>query len=496
MKIESDSLAKRDLWPLSSGQLAVRPGLRRHASLTNSGAWVVAGGFSLRNRYTNEIWHYVLHNDVSTEANLTLSIYDDRFSRFQALKVGTSGRPRAVGGAEIQGMLTIGSPDMPTLWGLVGSSMRFAVKQASDNSTTTAIAVPRGLVTRWVNRVAVANGNTQLISDPVAITGGDPRTFVAQNNNEAPAALCFGQHVGAGGMLVTCTSDGVWGLPEDAAAVQLVSESNSAWRLLSHHPTLAYETTCAVNGRLYGLTKRGFRLIDTEDGEETFLDEPYMTRLYGKRISIDDYRSCRIYGGDLGPIVVCEEQRAACFVDSARGFASWWTEPDTSMRSLAIRGLLRGDHGQQLLLTADGAYEAVGNFDGTTALSGANATQPFGLLHGVIAVSPAEEHTVRQIHVAASGGTADAVRAAVRGDGQTAACYNDPRALIIGADAWGAAAPKKYATAAMGANRLSFDVNSADMALEVGTTTCLSRLSSTIIVDESGSAKNRPQDRG
>ena len=56
--------------------------------------------------------------------------------------------------------------------------------------------------------IVIADGASLYISDPVAITGGSPRTFVAQNQNQRPG-LIVGVHEGANGQLVVVTSAGV-----------------------------------------------------------------------------------------------------------------------------------------------------------------------------------------------------------------------------------------------------------------------------------------------
>ena len=283
MLVDARPWAKLNMYPLPSGELAVRPGLRRLATPSASRKFV--GGFSVINPFTPEVWHYVF--DVATTAplNLKLTIYDEDFVAWQTFTVGANVDPRVITYAVVAEQLLICSPDFPTIFGMVGSGVRLAVKVDPDTAALTALEVPRGIVTAWNNRAVIADGNFIYVSDAVADSGGDVRTFVAQNKNGLPGPV-FGIHQAAGGALVAVTQAGVYGLDGSASAVDILDPQGTAWQKLNHHESFTFGSSCVVRGRVYGLTRKGYMLVDTESEREEQLNDPRLPRLYGPRICL------------------------------------------------------------------------------------------------------------------------------------------------------------------------------------------------------------------
>ena len=487
--IDAANLAKRNMATNGAGQLSTRPGLR---VLLDAGASKFYGGFTVRDGLVGEVQHVIIAGADAPPYDLELRVYSESFALLATVALNTNVIPRTVTSGMVLRELMIGSPDFPTLWGIAGGTYRIATKVEQDPVVLTALEVPDGILTQWVNRIVIASGTSLYFSDPVAITGGSPRTFVAQNQNARPGAI-FGLHIGAGGMLVCCTDQGTFGLDSSAAAVGIVGSNATDWRLLSHHETSSYGSTCAVNGRIYGLTKRGYRLIDVENAEEIDLDDPYMTRFLGTRISLDDYRTCRMYAGAEGPIIACDPMLALWVSEAEGGTSSWWTSPNaTADLDFRVFGVLREVDGSDLLLCASGVCAMGGNFDGEVLISSAFASQPQGILHGTLASVPHMNETVRAVHASAANAT---VSAAIRGDGQTSAAYEDNvNGPVIGTSTWGGS--WRHMTAPTVAHRLDFDVNSNDLAVEVGFSGADNRVQPRISVEDSKQGKDRPQDRG
>ncbi len=489
MLVDARPWSKRNVWRRPTGELAVRPGLRRLATPTGTRRWV--GGFSVQNPWTLEVWHYVADVDVDGR-NLIIRILDEDFVEWQAFATGVDAIPRGFSHAVVEGELLIGSPDMPMLYGLVGSGIGLAAKVASTNGGTTAINVPRGIVSPWCNRAIVCDGNTMYVSDPVSVGGGTVRTIVPQNQNQRPGVI-FGVHEGGGGLLIVVTSEGVYGLDSSAAAVGIVGNSGTDWRMLNHTQAFSYDSSCVVNGRVYALTKRGYALVDVENDRQELLDEPLHPRRFGARIASLDWRTARMLPGDDGPMVAVNSQLSMHDLAATTPLRSWWScAVNTTWR---VRGVLRDVDGAMMLLAEDGIYAVGGNFDGGQLFSSEAATQAKGVLCGEVPGAPADNRTVRFVSVAAGLSGAGSIYVATRGDEQSAVPPADTRSLVIGTDAWGAA-NKCYQPTPLTSRRLEFNLNTDDVVIEAAADYPDTRLSATINVDYSESAKSRPADRG
>ena len=311
---------------------------------------------------------------------------------------------------------------------MVGSGAYLAEKVDSVNPGTTAIDVPRGIVTAWNNRFVIANGQSIFFSDLIAETGGDPRTFVVENQNSIQSTV-FGLHVAAGGQLVVVTSGGVYGLDSGQAAVQVVAAGSTAWQKLHHHEATSLESSCVVNGRVWALTRRGYMLVDTENDQEVALDQALQPRYWAPRYALQDYRPARMYGGELGPIVSVDTFNGTHMHDLAHDLRSWWNS-NPAQASWKVRGVLRGPDGVQMLMTQNSVLRMFGNFDGTAAISGAETIQPFGVLAGIMPTRPYDSPTVREIRVSAALCSATGslgAHVAVRGDNQDAVAMDYDR---------------------------------------------------------------------
>ncbi len=493
MKYDASTWSKLNLWRHASGELCVRPGLRR---IYTPSSRSIVGGFSLSNAETGELWHYIWDVATSGTKDCRLRILDEDFQVFQIFIYGADVEPRGLSYARVQGQLLLGSPDLPTLWGWEGSGVRYAVKVDSDSGDTV-INVPRGIITSWNNRAVVCNGSSMFVSDPVSVGGGDLRSFIGANQNQRPGAV-YGVHEGAGGALVVVTSAGVYGLDSGASAVAVVGSNGSAWRVLSHAEAISYDSSCVVDGRVFALTKDGYMAVDVEDGEETSLTEPYMPRAYGPRVSLDDYRSASLLPGEHGPICAVEDQNVAHFHDNRSLISSWWRSSVTPT-SFALRGLLKDTDGSDLLLCSNGVFRIDGDFDGEIALSSGVSTQPKGFLFSTTPSSPSANNLVRGIHVGADVGAGGSHFAAVRGralpSSSGATGVSDQDGITIGTDAWGTST-KRYVTSSLQAVLFKSSEAAArptdDVAIEVGASLCLTRIQPVVEVDVSESAALRP----
>jgi len=489
--IDVRSWNKLNIWPLSSGEMAVRPGLRRH--LAPDSGRIFCGGASVLNPFTGEAWHYVFDctSSVSAARGCRLRIYNEDFVIFQTLTLGVNADPRTITLAVVEGQILICSPDIPTLWGLVGSMMILAVKVASTNPSTTALDIPRGIVSAFCNRFVIADGLSLYFSDPIAATGGDGRTFVAQNQNQRPAPI-FGLHEGAGGQLVTLTQRGSYGLDASASAVGIIGSNGTDWRVLNHAETMSFASSCAVNGRVFALSPKGYKLVDTEgDGEET-LNDPMVPRAYGPRIASDDWREGRMFAGNQGPVVGLRD--AVSMHDLDDKCRSWWTRPASS-GLFVVRGMLKTAEGTDLIMAQDGIYEPTGNYDADDLTATPAATQPKGVMVGRVLTAAGDNPTARDVRAIGSLGGEGSIYVAVRGDAQSEVPPADTRSMVVGTSSWGAAGVI-YEPAPMAAVRWQGALNSHDLGVEIAYDFCETRIGSDVEFNQSESAKKRPGERG
>jgi hypothetical protein len=481
-----------NVWTLSSGELCVRPGFRR--IYTPDSGKTLVGGFSVDNEYTGEVMHYVFDVASSGRKALRLQLLTEDFTVWQTFSINADTNPRAITFAVIEGQIIIASPDFPTLWGLVGGDIQFATKVSSDNPATTAIEVPRGICTSWNNRVVIANGRSLYVSDPIAATGGSPRTFVAENQNQRPGVV-YGIHEGAGGQLVCVTSQGTYGLDSGYAATQIVGGNGTGWSLLSHHRAVSYQSSCVVKGRVYALSTGGWVPVDTESIDEISLSQPVMCRSIGTRISLEDYRDASMFAMDSGPVVASGDLNAAHFTDLSGEISSWWTSAH-SPTSFFMRGTLREPGGGELLICENGVFRVEGNFDGEIALTSGVATQPKGVLLGVVAGGAKDNRNLRHISIAAEVGGAGSVRAAYRGVAKAGTPPADPEGITIGTDAWGTSS-KVYTATPMAGVRFDFSRRATrDVAIEAGADGCMARVLPVADAEYSESAPARDQTVG
>lgn len=432
MNLDAMKLGKVNIWRLSSGELCTRPGLRRRYT-PEAGRDLVAS-FSIFNAGTGEVWHYVF--DVAQEGmrDLRLLILDELFQTFQEFQFRLNVIPRGVSVSLIMDQIMIGSADFSTLWGLVGSGVAYAVKQDSVSGIET-IDVPRGIITAWQNRPVSCLGSSMFIGDPTTISGGDMRAFIPDNFNQRPGQI-YGVHESASGMLIACTSAGVYGLDSSAAASGVVGADGADWRLLSHHAAFSYDSSALVRGRLYMLSKEGIITADVEDGEETLLNEKAVPRAFGPRIAAPDFRAARIYSGDEGPMVALPSQNALWMSDRRGGISSWWRCGIES--TFDVVGYLRDIDGTQMLTTSRGVFSVDGDFDGEEALASPADEQPIGVLFGQV---PAlmDNNMIEHVRVRAAVGGAGGgnVYAAVRGRSASETPPVDPDGVTVGSSSWG-----------------------------------------------------------
>lgn len=344
----------RNVWPMPSGELAVRSSLVNPLTVFSLASGIrYLGGFSINNPRTDMVVHYVFCHDSTS---VYIKLYTEDFIQVHSSTLAISAATANLDDlyrtgfsyAVVEDEILITSALFASYWGKIGSGLIRADTVASVNTNFTAVNVPRGICVGWAGRAVVAEpSGTMWFSDALA-----PRTFVPQNAIDPPGGAIYGLHVNAGGALIICTTTGVYALPEDAAATgQIVV---GVFSKLTDYACIAYDTTCVSRGRVFGLTERGFRLIDQPDAQEVQIDEKYGNRSFISRLHFNDYRDGKIFGGQNGPIVSISGFMHP--MDMSTGFKSWWVvNMDVSeARTFDLRGLLFNDNGEEFFLHVDG----------------------------------------------------------------------------------------------------------------------------------------------
>src|SRR5688500_3292758 len=315
---------------LPSGEIAVREYL-----------WDVDAGVvwtkmldmkTIVNPRTDTVLHYCLVVNTST---LMVVVYDEDWIQISSISLGAApsdiyraGFCVSVLGDEV----IVSSPYFSTLWGFnTGGTLETAQKVDSINAAnTTAIDLPVDVSVSWAGRIVWADGGAVWFSDPVAF-----RTVVARSAVIFPGGKADSLHVNAGGALILCSEGGVFALSEQAAATgQIVV---GIFQKLSDHRTVGYDQTCICNGRVYGLTERGFSAIDAENQKEYHLSEASIRRTTTPRFAFADYRQGKMFATPTGPAV--NIGRFVHFTNIAAGFSTWWTTSDPLSNLIDIRAV-------------------------------------------------------------------------------------------------------------------------------------------------------------
>lgn len=479
------------------GGLAVRPGLRRIYT-PGTGQRIVAA-FTVRDDFPGggDVTHYVVTRHAT--AGVHVLVLDENFDTFQDFTwSGTDMDPRAVTCAVVDQQMMINSPDLPPLFSVVGVGGLIFAQAVESDTGDTVISPQSGITVPFCNRVATATGRLVYFSDPIAIDGGDLRSFVGFNVNGRPGIIYAMHEIEAG--LVVVTTEGTYLLDADAAAVGQVGFNGTAWRLLSHVSAHSYNSTCVHNGQVYALTETGWILASSPSLDETELADETMPRARGVGIDLPDFRRCRMLSADAGPIIAAPQIGCVHVVDQAHDVASWWA--DWTAFPGDLRGIMRDHDGSEMWAMATGIYRVYGDFDGEVALSDAVTNdQPVGTLYGTLPAPANANDLPRAVNVAAAVDGAALIYAAVRGSEHASDTVDaDPFGMTIGVTNWGASG-RRYTTTPLADAEVKFgDVEDTaptrDVGLEVSASGALTRISPLPTIETSKSARTRPQARG
>jgi hypothetical protein len=429
--------------PLGSGELAVRPELNVYRSTLDFLGNIIAGGFTVKSQTTDSVYHYVLY--FGGDGTLEVMVLDDNLVAVQQFVTDIKTVPRVVSHCVLGDELVITSPDFPMMWSLVGGPLSFAQPVDSVNPGTTILPVlPRGISVSWAGRVVLSDGQGLYFSDALY-----PLTYVGANVVDPPGGVVYSLHVNAGGALIVVTSDGVWALPEDAAAVDQIVVG--VFSKLTDYQCNGYDKTCSVNGRVYGLTKRGYKLVDEPGFEEEICDEQVATLTNSvNRITYDDYRLKRIIPGSLGPIVACDDKCLMVFI--ADKFKSWMLGGTFSKRLIAR---LYNNDGEEIYLFSDNIYVL-----GGTNLSGAYSSVKSSV-HGRVKLSPVLSQVIRKVTFCSNSHKDFSM--SIRGDVKT----QTPKSFagsVLGSFVWGSG---KYLEPVLQSRSFNWEIRGDDLVFEL-----------------------------
>jgi hypothetical protein len=495
--LDASKWGKLNVWRHPGGGLAVRPGMRR--IYTPSAGSSIVAAFSVRTDFPGggDVAHYVVTRHAT---GVHVLVLDENLDTFQDFTwSGTDIDPRAVTCAVVDQQIMINSPDLPPLYTMVGIGGLVFARSVDSDTGDTVIEPPSGITIAVQNRVATASGRLVFFSDPVAIEGGDIRSFVGFNVNQRPGVI-FGLHEIEAG-LVAVTTAGTFLLEADAFAVGQVGMNGTAWRQLSSVSAHSFNSTCVHNGRVYALTETGWIACDSPSTAERELSDETMPRARGPAICLPDYRACRMLSAQAGPVIAAPDIGAIHLVDLAHDVSAWWR--DWTDEPGDLRGILTDHYGGELWAMATGIYRLCGDFDGEIPLADAeDIDQPVGTLFATVPTAADANALPREVNIAAAVDGPLRMFIAVRGNEHEGDAVDaDPMGIIFGEDDWSEAAPKRWTSTPMANMRAKVgDVEDTtatrDVSLEVSASGALVRLSVMPTITMSKSAPTRPQSEG
>lgn len=464
MNVDISSWDLRNVSALPSGELCVRESFVTSSNDSNTGTAVA--GWTVKCQTTDVVWHYIIRR--TTADGVLLFILDEDFNTIQKYTYNIFIQPKDVSLSVIEDQIMICSPDLPPLWGIVGSGVVVATTVTSVNPATTALEnIPMGISVAWAGRNVIATRETMFFSDALY-----PRTYVGQNAIDPPGGSIYGLHVNAGGALIVCTTTGVYALPEDAATSgQLVL---GVFSKLTDYECIGYRTTASCKGRVYGLTRKGFCLVDAQGAEETPLDEQVNSIAGGTgRIHFNDYKQGKIFGATDG-LYVYMGTTAMLYADVTLGFKSWWTSSSIS----SLSGIGFENDGTEVLFMA-GPWVKRGNSpnnegDAITAL-----------VSGRIKVGPELSPVVRYVTFASD--THSDFTCFIRDTTKT----QTPNrfAPVIGTDTW--TGGTKYTEPRMQSRQFDFALRGEDLVFSLGITSHPGKIPNIIDVVFKGPGRRR-----
>jgi hypothetical protein len=469
MNFDISNWDKRNVDVLPSGELCVREEFRRISS-TFTGLQVLAG-WTIKCQTTDVVWHYIV--TLSSSLGVQLYIVDENQVTIQLFTYNSFTPPKDVSLSVIEDQVMICSPDLPALWGIVGSGVVIATSQASVNTMTTALTdIPMGIAVSWAGRNVIATREAMYFSDALY-----PRTYVGQNAIDPPGGSIYGLHVNAGGALIVCTTTGVYALPEDAAASgQIVI---GIFSKLTDYECINYRTTASCKGRVYGLTKRGYRVVDDKGSDEVMLDDstvsmPSLSGFSTGRIHFNDYREGKIFGGHDG-VYVWMAGRAISYSNFSAKMKSWWTTTVSTMIT-SFGGMGFENDGTELFFFV-GPHLRCGN--------NGNEADPIALVSGRVELPPELSPVVRYVTFASD--TYESFRFFIRDTLKTAT----PKQFspIVGTDTWEGGT--KYIEPRIQSRQTDWALRGDDLVFVLGVSQHPSKIPSTLDVEFKGPGKKR-----
>jgi hypothetical protein len=312
-----------------------KPGILRNrkamvSQKTPTASTTFVAGFSIESASTSEVWHY-LFEQHSTSLEVTLRVFTEEWVEMFNLPMGVLPKNPVISWGQNTGQLMVHSPAFSSaLWGIPGGGLISAVKQDSINPDTTAIDIPRGHISSFGDRFAIAQGNVIYFNDPPgAANSYEVRTFVGLSNAIALPGAVFDLIQGPDGALYIFTSAGVFTLPADATGQ---GQSVAGWlQKIPGIETVQSGNACAIASGVAVLQRDHVVLLPT--GRVIPITNRSTRYIYSGVVRVDDLRiGGRLLQTDSGFAVSFPGFREFMFHVDLNGpepFVSAWTTNGT-----------------------------------------------------------------------------------------------------------------------------------------------------------------------
>lgn len=405
---------RRNIWPLPSGEMAVRPGLRVLKSSGDAIVWAR----SMPNPINGAVRHLVITMDATTEA-LTLRAWDETFAEEWTYDLDAVGKPRAVSLCNIATDVFLTSPDFDSLHWVVGG---YPARDTPTTSITgrTSLPIPRGISVSWAGRRVMAEENRLYVSDAL-----DGRAFISDNVQIGEwLGEVRGLFVGESGALLVVGGDGVYLWPEAVAASGGIPLGQ--WSKVADYVTRDYSDTLQHRGSVWGLTRAGLRRLVPEDPRSLPLSERVGARSIGARVHCEDWRRASAISSDLALMVAYGDKTWL----ASDATVSWWD----IATGLCVVGVLEDAIGDTLLVTDGKVYALSGNKDGDTTVTAEDA-RPFGVVTAKAPLGLSGQTAYRELRWRTDTDAAAGAKTAVNG-ATPKTSTTIKRAPVVGTATW------------------------------------------------------------
>lgn len=317
------------------GEVRVRGGLNLRVSGFTSGSgfvgpkWgrpVAGGQYAIKPQSDDIMRIYAVGVDSSGDTRI--QCWDEDFNiKWSDLRVLQQGEPDFATWAVVSGFLFCSSPSFATCYAYQGGAFMVANADDDPDDGFTTLPIPRGICVEWGGRLVIAADDVVYFANP-----GNPFRFISTNFVDPPGGSIRAMY-NLQGMLIICTTNGVYGLPQEAG---LRRDVVGSWQRLGDYQCTSYGQTVEQLGIVWGVSSEGLTSVYPQ-GVSLDINQSDGVRWHGPRMVSENWRrraKLMRYGDDAVGLVVEEDAAMFVFFPEER-FGSWWIMAGASLGRFA-----------------------------------------------------------------------------------------------------------------------------------------------------------------